>query len=182
VSTDQDLDFSSSTIPESWYSAADDAGADTTGPTALARRRSPLRYVPTGSSVDVFSAVLAGLVASGLIGLGWYYLESRGILITPWTALVVGAALAALVRAGGGPDDPGTRSILSLAFYLITSSAVIVLVARGVFSAAYGSDPGLGEFEQSLLHSRFAEPMAVACWLGGGLAAVQVSQLLRRRS
>lgn len=178
MSTDQDLDFSTSGIPESWHSAA---GASPGGGSA-ARRRTAIRSLPGRSSLDLFSAVLAGTVTSGLLGLGWYWLETSGTLITPWLAPLVAAAIAVLVRLGGGPDDPGTRGIVSLVFYLITSSAVIVLVAGKIFAAAYGSSPGLAEFEQSLAHSRFAEPLAVVCWVGGAVTAVQLSLVLRRRS
>ena len=179
MSTDQDLDFTTSNIPDSWHAAAGQAPGG--GLSSAGHGGERMRRMPSRSSLDLFSAALAGTVGSGLLGLGWWYLESSGLLIAPWLALAVGATLALLVRAGGGADDPGTRAIVSVVFYLVTSSTVIVLVAREVFAAAYGSDPGLAEFEQSLLHSRFAEPLAVVCWVGGAVVAAQLSRLLRRR-
>jgi hypothetical protein len=178
VSTDQNLDFSDSAIPDSWQDAANQAPGG--GPVG-ARRRRPTRPVPTRSSVDLFSAAMAGTVTSGLLGLGWYTLESTGTVMNPLLALAVGTALAVMVRLGGGPDDPGTRGIVALLFYLATSCTVIILVAREVFAAAYGSNPGLAEFEQSLRNSRFAEPVWVVCWVAGAVSAVHLSRVLRRR-
>lgn len=178
MSTDQDLDFSTRSVPDAWQDAASSAPG---GGSSGAHRQHLLPALPSGTQADVFSGTMAAVVISLISGVGWYYLETTGTLVVPWASIVLGVLLALAIRAGAGPDDPGTRSALSLLFYVTTSAVVIYLIGIEVFADAYGGGRDFADFERHLRHSRFAEPVALACWVLGAAAAYKISSLTRRR-
>lgn len=168
-------DFSTEAIPDSWSEAAGQApGGDGNALAKMTRLTTPLAR----GSVDLFTACLGTAAVSIVAGYGWYQLQESGV-VTPWIAVALGGVIALSVRLGGGRDDPQTRGMLSLLFYVATASTVIYLVARGNYINLYGTTPNLKEIENELLHSRLTDPVAVVAWFGGATASVWISRALR---
>jgi hypothetical protein len=178
VNTEQDLDFSVDSIPESWHEAAVEAPKAERRPL---RAAGPVELLPTGISADLATASLAGLAMSIVAGYAWYELATAAGLTSPWVAVGLGVVVAVAVRLGGGAHDPQSRAVLSLLLYLATWSIVMFGISRYLFADLYGSSPSLVEYEQAFLHSRLAEPPAIVAWVAGAVASVKVSYLLRRR-
>ena len=172
---EMDFDFSPRTVPQSWTDAADEApGGD-----GMPLKKTPqVKTPPIRTSLDMFSACVSTVAVSIVTGFAWYVLQLSGVT-TPWIAVALGAAIALALRLGGGRPDSQTRAIMALLFYLATASVVIFLVARHNYAELYGSEPGLLDFEQELLHSRLTEPLAIVAWFTGGFASVWISRLLR---
>lgn len=176
--SEQDLDFSVGTVPDSWQQASVEAPK---GDHRRPSEPSPLRLLPTGRSADLASGFLTGLVVSMISGYSWYELATSGEFTTPWVAIGLGVAVGLAVRLGAGRPDPQARAIMALLLYLATWSIVIYGISRHLFTTLYGSSPSLVEYEREFLNSRLASAPAVVAWVGGALASVKVNYLLRQR-
>lgn len=178
MNTDQGFDFSTHGIPDSWLDAA---GHAPRGDGKPLEKPAPMRAVPPGHSVDVFTASLAALVVCLIGGYLWHAIEVDNTTTYPWVSVVFGIALAVTVRLTGGTPDPQVRAAIALTFYIGGVAGVTFLTARSNFMTLYGSEPGLIDFEQELLRSRLTSPWAAVAWVLGAFCAVQVSYLLRHR-
>lgn len=174
MATKQDLDFSTTKAPESWFEAAAEAPQ---GPRRMLRH-SGITIMPVGHAFDLFSACLLALTAGGLFGVAWYVADISEVLVSPWPALGLGAILALVIRFGAGRHERETRAALAAAFYLLTLAVVVLLQARHAYVGIYGSAGSFSVFEHELLHTRLSDPWNITAWLGGLLLTMKLSLML----
>lgn len=177
MGTDHDLDFSTSTAPESWFEAAAQAPkGDEQRPFV---QPSVLPVLPVNNRIDLLMTALTSVAMSVVAGYAWYQMDSSGTLRTPWLAVALGVLIALAVRLGGGKGDRGSRAIVAGTFYSVTLVAVTCLAARHNWAVLYG-DNGLVSFEEDLMR-RIADPVTLVAWAIGGYATVKLSLLLGNR-
>lgn len=178
IGEDQRFDFSPSAIPTSWHEAASDAPEGSEGPL---KQPAPMRTMPTGRSLDMFTALLAGAVTCLIGGYAWIQVEMSTGRLFPWSAVALGAAIAIAVRLGGGQPDHELRAAISFGFYVAALVVVLFLIGRTDYIHLFGSSPGWLDFEQHLFHSRLTGRGTVSAWLVGALISIQLSYYLRHR-
>jgi len=176
VGTDHDLDFSTSTAPESWFEAAAQAPTSEEHPFTQAGM---LPVLPSNNRIDLLMTALTSVAMSVVAGYAWYQMDASGILRTPWLAVALGVLIALAVRLGGGKGDRGSRAIVAGIFYAVTLVAVTCLGSRHNWAVLYG-DNGLVTFEEDLMR-RIADPITLVAWAIGGFATVKLSLLLGDR-
>ncbi len=177
MGTDHDLDFSTSTAPESWYEAAAQAPkGDEPRPFA---QPGVLPVLPSNHRIDLLMTALTSVAMSVVAGYAWYQMDASGTLRTPWLAVGLGVLIAVAVRLGGGKGDRGSRAIVAGIFYTVTLVVVTCLAARHNWTVLYG-DNGLVSYEEDLMR-RIADPITLAAWALGGFATVKLSLLLGNR-
>lgn len=176
MGTDHDLDFSTSTAPESWFEAAAQAPKGEERPFTQAGM---LPVLPVNNRIDLLMTALTSVAMSVVAGYAWYQMDASGTLRTPWLAVALGVLIALAVRLGGGRGDRGSRAIVAGTFYVVTLVAVTCLAARHNWTVLYG-DNGLVSFEEDLMR-RIADPITLVAWAIGGYATVKLSLLLGNR-
>ena len=176
MSTEQQFDMRSGSIPASWHEAALEAPEGDHKPLS---RAAVMQAIPTGNKLDLFTAVLAGAAACLVGGYIWYALETGADKPYNLAAIVAGAVIALAVRIGGGRSDPPYRATISLLFYLTATLVVIYAVGRSTLLQLYGESPVIAEIERFLLMGRFAGSWDKATYILGGAVAVLVSLALR---
>lgn len=177
MGTDHDLDFSTSTAPESWFEAAAQAPkGDEQRPFV---QPGVLPVLPVNNRIDLLMTALTSVAMSVVAGYAWYQMDASGTLRTPWLAVALGVLIALAVRLGGGKGDRGSRAIVAGTFYTVTLVAVTCLAARHNWTVLYG-DNGLVSFEEDLMR-RIADPITLVAWAIGGYATVKLSLLLGNR-
>ncbi len=176
MGTDHDLDFSTSTAPESWFEAAAQAPKGEERPFTQA---SMLTVLPVNNRIDLLMTALTSVAMSVVAGYAWYQMDASGTLRSPWLAVALGVLIAVAVRLGGGKGDRGSRAIVAAGFYAVTLLAVTSMAARHNWTVLYG-DNGLVSFEEDLMR-RIADPITLVAWALGGFTAVKLSLLLGSR-
>lgn len=174
MATDQDLDFSASSAPDSWFEAAAQAPKGDRRPL----RQPGMAVLPDGRTADLMTACLAATTVSGLFGVGWYLVDISNVLRSPWPAVLLGVLVALAIRFGGGRYERETRAALAALFYLVGLSTVVLLQARHAYVDIYGSASSLSVFEQELLHTRLADPWNLTAWALGLLTTIKLSLML----
>lgn len=172
------LDFSLETVPERWFEAARESGQTDAKPLPRAR---PAKAVPHGQRADPFAALLAGVAMCLAAGVGWFLLEVEGGVVSPWTPTVMGLLVGASVRLGAGRRDPGVRSIISLALFLITTTVVSFLVVRWQLSEGH-LDSSVAFAERAFLRHRVYDATYAGTTSLGALLAIRANYLAIRDS
>lgn len=177
MSSEQRFDMSSDAIPSSWHEAASHAPQGTAAPL---QKAGPMRAMPSGKSLDTFTATLSGAVVSIISGYLWFEVEMTTGKPYTWIALIVGMAIAIAVRIGGGPPDHQIRATISMMFYLLTSIVALFLIGRANYSETYGQSASLLDFESQLINTRLSDPMSALALAMGAVLAVFISYAMRR--
>lgn len=175
MDTEQDLDFSAGSAPDSWYEAAALAPK---GDERALQRPSAIPILPHGRSMDLPMAMLSTVAVAVVCGASWYALQTRTSIQSQWLAVPMGALIAAATRLGGGRHDRETRAAVAGLFYLVTLIVVTVTAAHHSYVDLYAGSPSLVSFEQDLLRSRIANPWNVMAWICGLMATVKLSLVL----
>ncbi|MGF1596576.1 MAG: hypothetical protein ACFCVK_06530 [Acidimicrobiales bacterium] len=177
MTSDQRFDIFTDDVPQEWLDAEAEAPR---GEGGVLKKSAALGVMPVAISLDLFSAIVAGLAAGLLAGCVWFLAETNG-LASPLWAMPVAAAVTVAVRVGGGRPDPLARTALSLALYLMALTTVGYLTAERTFVDLYGVDPSLNGLEQELLYRQLRDPLTVSAWLGGVLLTALISHRTTRR-
>lgn len=178
--TDSALDFSMQNVPDDWRSAAEDGPEQDYAPLNTNGKRK-FKIAPSSERVDLVTASIAGISVTFVASVLWFALETRGHLVSPWSAVGFAVLTALAVRLGGTRADPEIRATLSVIIYLIGLLATIFFIERFDYLLTFGVSPDLDATESVFVRDRFTDPMTVLAWVAGVVTTVQVSYWTRKR-
>lgn len=163
-------DLSMSHVPAGWVEAQGASPIGNIGaPTMATTARFSTMPSSSGSS---FIPNVAALGASLATGTAWLLIDVQNIYSGPWIAILVGAIIALAIRITGLGEAP-YKAMLALSAYLLTTLAVLILATRQDLATVYGSGYSFGDYEDTLIRTRFQDAaQLVAYGLGAIVAAV----------
>ncbi len=173
--TDPDgLDLSMNRVPNDWVQAqmVSPLGTGDAKPLSGTARFST---IPT-TYESPFIPNVAALGASLLAGTAWFLIEVFGVSRGPWIAVAVGAFIGFAVRLPG-VGDRSYRAMVSVAAYLLTVLAVLILVTHRDLSTIYGSSYDFQEYEDTLIRTRFRSGIHLLAYAAGAMVAAKVGSL-----
>ena len=168
------FDLSMAHVPADWVDAqiVSPLGTGDTKPLSGTARFSA---IPT-SNESPFISNVAALGAAFLAGTAWFLVESFGVSRGPWLTVAVGAFIGFAVRLPA-VGDRSYRAMVSVAAYLLTVLAVLILVTHRDLSTIYGSNYDFQEYEDTLIRTRFRSGLHLLAYGVGAVAAAKIGSL-----
>ncbi len=170
--TNNDSNFSVTTVPDEWNEAVRDAPGGGEAPQHPVGRSGP-KVMPSRNKTDLFSAGFFGVAVALASGIGWYYLETNDLDYLWWAPAAVGLLIGLGVRLAGGSASGGLNLGVSAVLFCMTVLVAGLAISRSNLIAQL-TPVSADSLESQFILDQFTR---LNSWLGlaGGLLAMTLT-------